>query len=214
MSATHLRAVEPPDPARERLRDAINTLAATERAVDEVRQAHQRLYARSMAASRRLREAQAVIAEAHESGQKNRLGYLMGDASAVGARRVEELKRDVDAAAAEESTIAGDRRLLDDEIARRNGELRAKASQRDDAVAEVLRPSAEAMLAEIRALRQRAATLEHALSEFPPGTFEFGFPARNVLGHGVEPDKDFASRITAAAAKLAVDADAEIPSFV
>ena len=75
-------------------------------------------------------------------------------------------------------SIAADQALLDDEIGRRERALAISIGHRTTALAEVLRPTAEAMLAAMRAHIESAAALRTTLAALPVGTLPNHWDAR------------------------------------
>jgi hypothetical protein len=201
----------PLDPNREALRLAIANVAQCNSAIDDVRAAQARLQSREIDASRRVENARKALEQAQSDGQANRLEYLMGR-KVEDAHRLEGLRRELDAAIAEESALAiDDEDILKAELARVSESLRIFQVLRTNAIAEVLRPVALRLVDRIRALRQEAANLHKALDSFPPGALDDDLISFRHLNP--EGEYTVADQVAHVIAQLTQDADAIVPEL-
>jgi hypothetical protein len=212
MPALHVIKDLPLDPNREALRLAIQNVAAAERAIDDVREAQARLQSREIDAGRRVENARKALAQAQTDGQQSRLEFLMGR-KVEDAHRLEGLRRELDAAIAEERALAtDDEQILKAELARCRENLRIAEHMRTEAIADLLRPAAKEIVDKIRSLRQEAATLHRALDSFPVGALDVETTVFSYLNP--EPSYDLADQVAQVSAALAKDADAPLPPRV
>lgn len=205
-----LRAVPPPDEpsadslaARSDLRSALDRVTEIDAELLRAGQARERLNAALMAAVRDQETAKARLADAEENGQA-RLAVLLGKAE-PGAASVAELRQALDVATTTIAGLKADEELLAAEITRLRNVRGMTLERRTHAVADVVRPLAERLLARRRALYADAVNVELALRGIPSLALPHFWDNSDREPH--PSDHTLADRVRAIVTSLETDAD-------
>jgi hypothetical protein len=207
MPAPQLRAVgaDEPAPTRQPLCDAISRVAAAERAVTRAQEARDRVHSAYLSALRSLDTSRDRLSAAGADNQANRVAALMGEAETGPA--LSDLQRAVELAEVVVAGARSDEELLDDEIRRRRQVLDFSIIARDGAVADCLRPAANALLRRIQEATATVAGLRGALRAFPLDCLQAHWDSEQ--SHPENPALNAKWRDVVAS--LSTDPDAPIP---
>lgn len=211
MPPAALRAVvpvPPPDPARSDLAATIERVGVCRDAVDRAEAALSRCHAATLDAMRSLDAAKAALRQI-ETDPSARIAVLMGEAERGPSHA--DRKRAADVA---ETVLAGakaDEELMRAEVTRRRRNLEFAQDAVRRQVAEVLKPSAAALLQQLHTHLGRAQTVRSALKVLPPDCLPSPFwddPTREYP-HDIGIVQGWRDAVAA----LAGSADATIPDL-
>jgi hypothetical protein len=193
---------------RERLRAAIARVNTAEQAVTLAEQARALTHSAYLSALRSLDTARDALREAEADNQQHRVAHLLGEMT--GAPALSELRRAIELAETVAAGARSDEELLDAEIRRRRQALDLATHDRDQAVAEVLRPAAEALQQRIRDALAAVAALRGALAVFPLDCLPAYWDAATTYAEDVALNMRWRDVIET----LTTDADAPIPEEI
>lgn len=162
MPAAAKLAETPLSPERERLADAITRHREAQAALARARKAAELSLEARYAISHEIDAAEQALRQAAANAPRLRLARVLGEP--VAEPTPEEIQLGLADAQHRHDEAVADSAAIDQELARLGHRVEMAAIARDDAIAAVLRPAGEALLAELHEAHRRVVTLEATLS--------------------------------------------------
>jgi hypothetical protein len=183
-AAAKLAELPPLDDARAHLAEKSAALAAAIGYLARAREIAERATETRYAAMHTVDQVEAALKAAEAHQPRTRLAALLGEP--VAAPTVDELRAELDEARRAYASAGIDIKLVEQEIARLERVVEMLGLSRDTALAAVLRPAGEALLAEYHEAGRRVVSLRLALSALgsrhgratEPLARDAGLPAR------------------------------------